>query len=119
MQALIYVAAGGALGACLRYGLIQLVMRLHVSPFPLGTMVVNLLGALAIGLMMMKLQHDHLRLLLVSGLLGGFTTFSAFSWDAVQLMLHGQQVQAIIYVVGSVMLCLIGVMLGSKLAGLL
>ena len=114
----LYVGLGGALGAMLRYGIIQhIVVRVHPSPFPIGTMLVNVLGAIAIGIVLSKYQHDAAKLLLVTGVLGGFTTFSAFSWDAWQLMQQGQQWQSIAYVVGSVVLCILGVFIGTRIAG--
>ena len=115
---LFLVAIGGALGAVARYGAVQLVMRLHAHPFPLGTMLVNILGALLIGIALSSLQHDAIKLLLVTGVLGGFTTFSAFSWDAVQLLQHGAYVQAALYIAGSVVLCLGATILGMKLTGI-
>ncbi len=114
----LYVAIGGALGAVARYGMVQLVMRLHAHPFPLGTMLVNILGALLIGIALSSLQHDAIKLLLVTGVLGGFTTFSAFSWDAVQLLQQGAYGQAALYITGSVVLCLGATILGMKLTGI-
>ncbi len=109
---LLLVAAGGALGSLLRYGAIQLVMRLHPQPFPLGTMLVNIAGSFAIGWLMaryMQLDAPSARLFLVTGLLGGFTTFSAFSWDALQLLQRGQMAAAMLYVGASVFLSLAAV----------
>lgn len=106
------VAIGGALGAVLRYSVIQhLVMRLHPQPFPLGTLLVNVLGAFLIGALMAKYAagdvSDNTRLLLATGLLGGFTTFSAFSWDALELFQRGQMLQACGYIAASVVLSLV------------
>jgi CrcB protein len=104
---ILLVAAGGAIGAVLRYGLIQ---GLHPAPFPFGTMFVNILGSFAIGLLMARLAgegQDSLRLFLVTGILGGFTTFSAFSWDVLQLVERGQVAQAALYILGSVLLSLL------------
>ena len=81
---MLWVALGGAIGSVLRYLAIQGVMlRLHPAPFPLGTMLVNIIGSFIIGALMMKFASqtngDAARLFLVTGILGGFTTFSAFS----------------------------------------
>jgi len=114
---LLYVAAGGAVGAVARYAAVQAVMRLHPQPFPLGTMLVNILGSLLIGLALSKLQHEPMKLLLVTGVLGGFTTFSAFSWDSVQLLQQGAYGQALVYIGGSVLLCIAATIIGIKLAG--
>ncbi|MDX2095360.1 MAG: fluoride efflux transporter CrcB [Alphaproteobacteria bacterium] len=112
-----WVALGGALGAVMRYLLISLVIRLHPAPFPLGTMLVNILGSLAMGLLLARLmaaESETMRLFLVTGLLGGFTTFSAFSWDVLQLVQRGQMGQAALYVGGSVLLSLIAVAAGFQ-----
>ena len=116
---LLLVALGGAAGAVLRYVTIEGVNRLHPAPFPFSTLLVNVLGSLAIGMLMAKFMlHDApaARLLLVTGLLGGFTTFSAFSWDMMQLMQRGEILQAVLYGLGSVGLSLAAVIAGVALA---
>ena len=120
MNPILLVATGGAIGAVLRYVAIQQVMmRLHPAPFPLGTMLVNIAGSLAIGVLMAKFaaqeNTETARLFLVTGILGGFTTFSAFSWDALQLLQRGQLTQAAAYIGGSVVLSMIAVALGAWL----
>lgn len=111
MMPVIAVAVGGAVGSVLRYGLVQLVMRLHPQPFPLGTMLVNIIGSFLIGALMAKYAggalSENARLLLVTGMLGGFTTFSAFSWDVLELWQRGAVLQACVYVAGSVLLSLV------------
>lgn len=112
------VAAGGAIGALLRYALIQLVIHLHPAPFPLGTLLVNILGSGAIGYLMARYHaadSEAARLFFITGVLGGFTTFSAFSWDALQLLTRGVYMQAALYVLGSVGLSLAAVAAGYKL----
>ena len=112
------VATGGAIGSLLRYAAVQLTMRLHSAPFPLGTMVVNIIGSFIIGLMMAKfLQHDSesARLFFITGVLGGFTTFSAFSWDALYMLQRGAFTSAAFYIGGSVILSLAAVAAGFQL----
>jgi len=117
MNPILLVASGGAIGAVLRYVAIQQVM-LH--PFPLGTMLVNIVGSLVIGVLMAKFavqeNTETARLFLVTGILGGFTTFSAFSWDALQLLQRGQLAQAAAYIGGSVALSMMAVGVGYYLA---
>ena len=112
------VAFGGAIGALLRYAAVQVVMQLHPQPFPLGTMLVNIVGSFLIGLLMVRysvLDSESSRLFWVTGVLGGFTTFSAFSWDALQLMQRGQLSAAGMYVVGSLVLSFAAVAAGCAI----
>ncbi|MFZ4124653.1 MAG: fluoride efflux transporter CrcB [Rickettsiales bacterium] len=110
---LVLVGVGGAFGAVMRYSAVQFVSK--YSTFPVGTMVVNILGSLLIGMLMAKLQSEPAKLLLVTGVLGGFTTFSAFSWDMLQLLQKQQFAAAAIYILGSVVLSLVAVYAGYAL----
>jgi fluoride exporter len=113
------VAAGGAVGALLRYAAVQGVIYFHPAPFPVGTMLVNVAGSFLIGLLMARYQvldSESARLFWVTGVLGGFTTFSAFSWDALQLAQRGALGSAAFYVVGSVALSLVAVAAGHAIA---
>lgn len=86
------VAAGGAVGSLLRWRIDQW-LNPHFQPFALGTLAVNCLGGLLIGASLVAFErqpHDTLRLLLVTGGLGGLTTFSAFSAESITLLLRGQ-----------------------------
>ena len=96
------VFVGGGLGALLRY-LVSLAIE-----GPLATLAVNVAGSFLIGLMV-AVPAGNLRLLLAVGLLGGFTTFSAFSLDALRLWQRGEPWLASAYVVGSVLLSLAAV----------
>jgi len=110
------VAAGGAIGCVLRFLSIQAVTRLHAGTFPLGTMLVNIVGSFLIGVVLAKYGQEHsVRAFVVSGMLGGFTTFSAFSWDTLQLVQHGRSIEAILYVAGSLIISLMAVALGYAL----
>jgi fluoride exporter len=116
MQALL-VAAGGAVGALARYGVTLAAARWFGAGFPWGTLVVNVAGGLAMGLLIARVGPDQeaLRLALGVGVLGGFTTFSAFSLETVRLMEH-QPGLAMLYVAASVILsvgaCWAGLSLG-------
>ena len=115
---LLLVAAGGALGAVLRFAAMRLTASVVSHPFPLGTLLVNVFGCAAIGLLMARLaQHESeaTRLFLVTGVLGGFTTFSAFSWDVLQLLQREQMLTALLYVLASVFLSLAAVAGGYQL----
>ena len=111
---LLYVALGGGIGAGLRYLMMSWVGRLIGGDFPYGTLTVNILGSILMGvgvgvLARMASEHDAMwRAFLMVGLLGGFTTFSAFSLDAVTLIERGQGSAALIYALASVILCVVG-----------
>jgi CrcB protein len=105
------VALGGAVGSVLRY------LTVLAVGAPLGTAVVNVLGSLVMGALFVALSaRPGLSPLLMTGVLGGFTTFSAFSLDALKLWQAGQVVPALLYVLGSVALSLVFVALGAALA---
>lgn len=115
------VAAGGALGAVSRF-LIQHMMSVWLGmTFPWGTLVVNVLGCLCIGLLSgYWLSHDfaltiQLRAFLAIGFLGAFTTFSAFSLDTMLLFHNGEMLRASLNVVGNLILCLMAVVIGYAL----
>ena len=105
------IALGGAAGSVLRYLMVSAIGA------PLGTAAVNVLGSLAIGILFVVLgSRESWHFLLMTGLLGGFTTFSAFSLDTLKLVEAGQPLQAAAYILGSVALSLIAVALGVALA---
>lgn len=117
------VGLGGAFGSICRY-LLSTWLMTSVAPgrFPLGTFAVNLVGCLLVGVFAGLAQRHawidaDLRLLLVVGALGGFTTFSAFGLETVQLLRRGEWLVAGGYVGGSVLLGIAAVILGWKLAG--
>lgn len=111
------IAIGGAGGCMLRFLAVRLVIKINPTNFPLGTMVVNILGSLLIGYVLARFGSvSTARSFLVTGALGGFTTFSAFSWDMMGLINRGQWGLAALYVGGSVLLSLAAVMAGVALA---
>jgi CrcB protein len=120
VNAILAVGAGGAVGSVLRYLLTGAVQRLAGPGFPAGTIVVNVLGSVAIGLLYVWLVerdgNQGLRALLMVGLLGGFTTFSSFSLETVNLMMQASYGRAALNVLLSVALCIGGTMLGIALA---
>ncbi len=111
------VALGGALGATVRYLTGLAVLRLFGTGFPWGTMTVNVVGSLSMGLLFVVLPHGgRTSLFLMTGVLGGFTTFSAFSLDAVQLYDRGEAGLAAVYVIASVVLSIAALIAGVWLA---
>lgn len=117
---LLLVASGGALGSMLRYGVGRWAIALIGPGFPFGTFVVNILGGLLMGLLAGWLARsgengEELRLLLGVGVLGGFTTFSAFSLEVYNMITRAEVVLAAAYAIssmaGSVLAVLAGVWL--------
>lgn len=110
MRDLLLVAAGGAGGSVLRWWLSGLAQHLTPrSPFPWGTLAINVAGSFAIGVVLtlaLELADltPEMRLLLATGVLGGFTTFSAYSYETLTLLRTGHGVAAFVYAAGSVLL---------------
>lgn len=117
MRDVLLVGFGGAVGSLGRYGVGMLMARLVGLAFPWGTLLVNVLGGLAMGVLSARVGPDqeHLRLLIGVGVLGGFTTFSTFSLEAVRL-LQQQPGAGALYIAASLVLsvgaCWLGLLLG-------
>ena len=114
------VFIGAGIGGALRHGVNLAAVRLLGYGFPFGTLVVNVLGSFLIGLLAGYFAYrtglnQHLRLFLTTGILGGFTTFSAFSLDAALLVERHSYALAAAYVIGSVVLARAGLFLGLAL----
>lgn len=121
MHPMILVALGGALGSMTRYGAASAVNRFAQSSFPFGTLFVNIVGSFVIGLIMVLLLkagewRENYRLLLVTGAMGGFTTFSSFSWETWKLIEEGRIPFALANVLLSVAVCLLATIAGAMLA---
>lgn len=119
LSTLAQVALGGAIGASGRYLTGVAAIRLMGPGFPWGTLAVNVLGSFAMGVLVVTLGHlsaNRLAPLLMTGVLGGFTTFSAFSLDALTIWERGQQGLAATYVVASVGLSLAAIVAGLWMA---
>ena len=115
IQTLLTVAAGGAIGSSLRYLVNVSAMRLFGPAFPWATLTVNVIGSFLMGaLVVWFANRDLMRLapFLMTGILGGFTTFSAFSLDTVTLWQRGEATTAIIYVAASIILSLAALLAG-------
>ena len=107
-MAILLVALGGALGAVLRYASVNAVQRLTGSPLPWGTLLVNVTGSFALGFLMLatdRLQlSEDVRRFAAIGILGAFTTFSAFSWEVTWMLRQGEWGRAGAYALGSIVL---------------
>jgi CrcB protein len=115
------VMLGGAAGSLARYVLGIAIMSRAGGRFPLGTVSINMTGSFLIGLLMTLFTerfspHPNLRLFLVVGVLGGYTTFSSFEWETFGLVRDGARWLALVNAAGSVVVGYIAVWLGAALA---
>ena len=117
-----WVALGSALGGAARYSLGGLIQRLAPGEFPLGTLVINVLGSLLLGFIVRYAMETpavsaEARAFLTIGLCGGFTTFSTFSYESAMLLERGEWSRLALYVGLSLLLTIAGVVAGGALAG--
>jgi len=121
MLELLGIAIGGAAGAVSRFGLTQWANSVFGVAYPYSTLIINILGSFAIGLLFILLLERSLlapvwRSALMVGFLGAFTTFSAFSLQALGLFEEGRFIAALSYICGSVILCILAVAAGMCIA---
>jgi CrcB protein len=121
MNVILLVAVGGAVGSVARYLMASSIQTATGWAFPLGTVLVNILGCFLIGILYVLLvarpdPRPDLRALLMVGVMGGFTTFSSFSLETVTMAMNGDFGGATLNVVISVVACLAGTILGVTLA---
>lgn len=111
------VMAGGAVGALLRYGIVNwVIINFGINDIPLGTLLVNVLGSFLIGvlafLFVTKISNDFLRMFFIIGLLGSFTTVSSFSLETVELLMQAQYLRAVANIAATLVFCLTATWLG-------
>lgn len=119
MSRFLLISLAGALGVALRYALSLALPRVSASQFPWATLAANVLGCCAMGALLALFtvrlpNHENLRLALTVGLLGGFTTFSAFAADALTLLDADHAPRAILYIALSVTLSLTAALLAFR-----
>ena len=119
MTNLFLVAAGGALGASLRY-LTSIFFKYFFYYSFVGTLVVNVLGSFLVGLFIYLLQNkslsqDLIRNFFIIGVLGSYTTFSAFSFETIDLLTNNKLLLSFIYIFSSLVLCLIAAYVGLNI----
>jgi CrcB protein len=123
MKLLLAIGTGSFIGGVLRYLLSQFVQTKFLSTFPFGTLTVNVIGCFLIGLVFGFSDRGNLtpewRLFLATGLLGGFTTFSAFSNETVGMLRDGQLMYATAYISSSVIVGLIATFIGISITKLI
>ena len=117
MSIYLAVAVGGSLGAVSRYWVSSTTYQWLGQTFPYGTLAVNVLGSLVMGFLSVLLVHrfqvsEELRIGLLAGFLGSFTTFSTFAMDSLHLAGNQALVKALLYILLSVLFCIIGAWAG-------
>lgn len=116
MKSFLFIAIGGAAGSVLRYVMQSYIFKLYPFVFPMGTFVVNILGCLLIGIFYALSERGSLlpewRLFLITGVCGGFTTFSTFSYENMNLLRTGDYFYFLLYSVGSLILGVLAVFAG-------
>lgn len=123
------LALGGAIGACARFAVSGWVMRFFaeprgIMPLSMGTLIVNILGSFVIGVIFVLMhEKSHIPMsykpVLMTGMLGAFTTFSTFSLETLAHLMKGQYFEALVYVLLSLVLCVLATFCGITLTRLL
>jgi len=120
MNLVLFIAAGGAIGAVGRYSVMTAVSHLFGADYPYGTILVNLIGSFVLGGLLESLKYfsaisNELQVFLIVGVLGSFTTFSTFSMDVVVLMQRNEMFAAGLYILGSFVVSIGGLFLAMIL----
>ena len=116
IKQILLVGLGGAVGSILRFLTSAFIVRIEPFPFPLATFLINILGCFCIGLFANLVPSNNLRMLLITGFCGGFTTFSSFTNENFLLLQNGQYLTALIYIGGSIMIGILAVFAGFLIA---
>ncbi len=124
MMNFLIVFVGGGIGAVFRYWLSGAVYKFSSGSFPLGTLAVNIIGSFLIGFLMILMEGRFLappsvRIFLTIGILGGFTTFSSFSYETISLMRDGELLLSVLNIGASVIVCLFATYIGTVTAKLM
>ncbi|HEY1008820.1 MAG: fluoride efflux transporter CrcB [Daejeonella sp.] len=122
MRIVLLIGIGSFIGGIARYLLSQLIQNKALVTFPYGTLAVNIVGCFLIGIVYGVAERSGLsnewRLFIATGILGGFTTFSAFSYESINLMRDGQAGAALVYIAASIMLGLAATFIGLSVGAL-
>jgi len=114
----VLVAVGGAAGSLVRYSLGKFISEKSSSSFPIGTFIINITGAILLGIISTIGVSSNMMLLLGDGFLGAYTTFSTFMYEGFNLFQEKEKLNAFIYILCSVLLGLLGFAFGSKIGQL-
>jgi CrcB protein len=111
------VGAGGALGGFVRYKLGRIIAERTKGTFPIGTFVINITGAFILGIVSTMQLNANIYIFLADGFLGAYTTFSTFMYEGVNLFKDKEKLNAIVYIVCSVFIGLLGFVIGVQISG--
>lgn len=115
MKNIVLIGLGGAVGSVIRFVLGLFVKKYWGLSFPLGTFIVNLIGCFLIGMLIAYFQknnNDSMKLLLITGFCGGFTTFSSFTAESIELMQNNQISVSLLYIGASICIGLLATWAG-------
>ncbi|WP_446898322.1 fluoride efflux transporter CrcB [Clostridium sp. LBM24168] len=124
MQRLLFIGIGGLIGSCLRYIISINSPKLFGGPLPYGTLIVNVVGGILMGFIMQlslvtNLISPNLRLFLTTGIMGGFTTFSTFSYETIAFLSGGRYLLGVLNICLNLFLSLLGVLTGRYFANII
>ncbi|HML37161.1 MAG TPA: fluoride efflux transporter CrcB [Bacillota bacterium] len=123
MTEYVMVLVGGSFGAVCRFAMSSLIKRINVTEFPVATLLINMIGSFLIGLLMAAHPGNFNQLLLGTGFMGGFTTFSTFQMENITLFQKKNYLMLFVYILCSLVFCILlsilGLHLGHFLNGLL
>lgn len=111
----VLIAVGGAAGSLVRYSLGKFISERSSSDFPIGTFIINITGAILLGFISTIGISGNMMLLLGDGFFGAYTTFSTFMFEGFNLFEEKQKLNALIYILGSLILGILGYALGSQI----
>ncbi|MBC8171338.1 MAG: fluoride efflux transporter CrcB [Anaerolineae bacterium] len=122
MDKLLLVGTGGFIGANTRYLFGIWLMQIFGNRFPVATLVINLTGSFMLGFFLTWAAGrtslpEQTRLLIATGFCGGYTTFSTYAFESITLLRGGEATAALVYIIGTNLLCLVAVAAGMMLAG--
>lgn len=107
------IAIGGAAGSLVRYSLGKVISEKSSTTFPIGTFIINITGAILLGIVSTISVSSNMMLLLADGFLGAYTTFSTFMYEGFNLFQEKEKINAFIYILGTLILGTLGFALGT------
>ena len=116
---IIFVGIGGALGSLVRFLLGNIISKRYKFAFPMGTFLINISGALLLGVVSRLHMDKNIYLLFGDGFLGAYTTFSTFMYEGFNLFHDRKVLNATVYIIGSILIGLIWYVIGFEMAGLI